>query len=71
MRDLKNDSVLPSESLMSTSIANTIRNRLGSYPFSDYFDENTLSVPTPKSSLPQKDELWVPQRITTAMANNG
>ena len=56
---------------MSTAIAQTIRNKLGSYPFSDYFNENTLLIPTPKSSLPQRDELWVPQRIALAMANNG
>lgn len=71
MRNLKNDEVLNSGNLMSTAIAQTIRNKLGSYPFSDYFNENTLLIPTPKSSLPQRDELWVPQRIALAMANNG
>lgn len=71
MRDLKNDAVLPSGNLMSTAIAQTIGSKLDGYPFSDYFKENTLLVPTPKSSLAQKDELWVPQRITSALANNG
>ncbi len=56
---------------MSTSIAQTIKNNLSSYPFSDYFNENTLLIPTPKSTIPLKDELWVPQRITSALANNG
>ncbi|MCE2505204.1 MAG: hypothetical protein J4F36_01750 [Nitrosopumilaceae archaeon] len=71
MRDLKNDVVLPSGNLMSTSIANMIKRQLDRYPFSDYFNENTLLVPTPKSTKQQKDELWVPQRIVLAMANNG
>ncbi len=69
MRNLKNDEVLQSGNLMSSTIAQTIRNNLSNYPFSDYFNENTILIPTPKSSLPQKNELWVPQRI--ALANNG
>jgi len=71
MKYLKNDEVLNSGNLMSTSIAQTIRNNLNSYSFSDYFNENTLLIPTPKSTIPLKDELWVPQRIALAMANNG
>ena len=39
--------------------------------FKEYFNENTILIPTPKSSLPQKDDLWVPQRITSALAGNG
>jgi len=71
MRNLKNDEVLASGNLMSTAIAQTLRNNLQNYPFSDYFNEKTMLVPTPKSSLPQKDELWVPQRITSALENQG
>lgn len=71
MRNLKNDEVLQSGSLMSTLIAQTIKKDLSKYPFSDYFNENTTLIPIPKSSLPQKDDLWVPQRITLALANNG
>jgi len=71
MRNLKNDEVLQSGNLMSSTIAQTIRNNLSNYPFSDYFNENTILIPTPKSSLPQKNELWVPQRIALALANNG
>jgi predicted amidophosphoribosyltransferase len=71
MRNLKNDVVLQSGNLMSEDIARIILRELKNYPFSDYFNENTILIPTPKSSLPQKDDLWVPQRITSVFANNG
>lgn len=71
MRNLKNDVVLKSGNLMSEKIAQIIKENLGDYPFADYFNENTILIPTPKSSLPQKDDLWVPQRITSALAKNG
>lgn len=71
MRNLKNDEVLGSGNLMSTAIAQTIKNNLKNYSFSDYFNEKTMLIPTPKSSLPQRDELWVPQRITSALENQG
>lgn len=71
MRNLKNDFVLPSGNLMSGSIAERIRRDLRNYPFSDFFNENTMLVPIPKSSLPQPDELWVPQRITASLAIRG
>ncbi|MDH5431106.1 MAG: hypothetical protein OEW78_04395 [Nitrosopumilus sp.] len=71
MRNLKNDVVLKSGILMSERIAQMIKSNLNDYPFSDYFNENTILIPTPKSSLPQKDDLWVPQRITSALAKNG
>ena len=71
MRKLKNDAVLQSGNLMSSLIAQDIRNKLDGYPFSDYFNETTMLIPTPKSSMLQKDGLWVPQRITSALENNG
>ena len=71
MRNLKNDVVLKSGILISEYIALDIKKNLRKYPFSDYFNENTTLIPIPKSSLPQKDELWVPQRITRALENNG
>lgn len=71
MRNLKNDEVLQSGNLMSTSIAQTIQRNLKKYPFSDYFSEKTMLVPTPTSSLIKRDGLWVPQRITSALANVG
>lgn len=71
MRDLKNDTALESGYLMSEKIAQQIKKNLGDYPFADYFNENTILIPTPKSSLLQKDGLWVPQRITSALEKNG
>lgn len=71
MRNLKNDEVLPSGNLMSVDIARTIQSNLRNYPFSDYFNEKTMLVPTPTSSLIKKDGLWVPQRITSAFADAG
>ena len=71
MRKLKNDAVLQSGNLMSSLIAQIIRNELDGYPFSDYFNETTMLIPTPKSSMLQKDGLWVPQRITSALENKG
>ena len=57
MRNLKNDVVLQSGNLMSEDIARIILRELKNHPFSDYFNENTILIPTPKSSLPQKDDL--------------
>ena len=71
MRNLKNDVVLDTKNLMSTTIAENIRKNLKDYPFRDYFGQDVTLVPIPKSSLRQNDELWVPQRIASAMANNG
>jgi predicted amidophosphoribosyltransferase len=71
MRNLKNDEVLQSGILMSENIARAIKKELNNYPFADYFSQNTILIPTPKSSLLKKDMLWVPQRITSALVNNG
>jgi len=71
MINLKNDEVLQSGNLMSSTIAQTIKSEIKNYPFSDYFNKDIILIPIPKSSLPQKDELWVPQRIASALANNG
>lgn len=71
MINLKNDRMLKSGNPISEEIAQMIKKNLSSYPFSDYFNENTILIPTPKSSLPQKDDLWVPHRITTALAKQG
>lgn len=56
---------------MSEYIAQTIKKNLNKYPFSDFFHGDVVLIPTPKSSLPQKDELWVPKRITLALSDNG
>jgi predicted amidophosphoribosyltransferase len=71
MRNLKNDNVLSSGILTSEYVARAIKKDIGNFPFADYFNSKTVLIPTPKSSLLQKDMLWVPQRITKALINNG
>jgi len=71
MRNLKRDRVLNSGILTSENFARAIKNDLNKYPFEDYFNSDAVLVPTPRSSLPIKGMLWVPQRITTALINNG
>jgi len=71
MMNLKQDNVLGSGILTSEYIAQAIKKDIGKFPFADYFNSNTILIPTPKSSLLQKDTLWVPQRITSALINNG
>lgn len=68
---LKNDEKLKSGNLISEMIAKMIKENLAEYPFRNYFDGDVVLIPTPKSSLPQKDELWVPQRITKALSEQG
>lgn len=71
MRNLKRDNVLRSGILTSEYVARAIKKDLEKYPFTDYFNSTTVLVPTPRGSLPIKGMLWVPQRITTALINNG
>jgi predicted amidophosphoribosyltransferase len=71
MINLKNDNVLRQGILTSEYVARAIKKDLGKFPFSDYFNSNAILIPAPKSSLLKKGMLWVPQRITTALINNG
>lgn len=71
MRMLKDDRVFPSGILMSKTIAQIIKEGLGSYPFFSYFDRNTTLIPIPKSSLHKEGDLWIPDRLTTALSNEG
>ena len=71
MISLKNDTPTESGILMSDKIAKIIKEKLETYPFSDYFNKDTILIPTPKSSLQQNNDLWVPQRITSSLERNG
>ncbi|MDE1763953.1 MAG: hypothetical protein KGH88_06880 [Thaumarchaeota archaeon] len=71
MRNLKNDNVLSSGILTSEYVVRAIKKGIEKFPFADYFNSNTILIPTPKSSLWQKDMLWIPQRITRALISNG
>ena len=69
---LKTDQpILDPPVLMSEFVADDIRRNLLSLSFSRFFTENTVLVPTPKSSLIQPGTLWVPQRIARALHNRG
>lgn len=71
MRNLKRDNVLSSDILTSEYVAQAMKKEIKEYPFADFFNSNTTLVPIPRSSLPIPGMLWVPERITTALINNG
>ncbi len=71
MRNLKRDNVLSSDILTSEYVVQAMRKEIDGCPFVDFFNSNTILVPIPKSSLPVAGMLWVPERITTALVNNG
>ncbi len=71
MINLKQDNVLSSGILTSEYIVQAMKKEIRSFPFANYFNSNTILVPTPKSSLLKPGTLWVPQRITAALVKNG
>ncbi len=69
---LKSDGYLEKENILMTEyIAKGIKNNLGKLPFSDFFKVNPILIPIPSSSLTQTNTLWIPQRLATALMNNG
>ena len=69
---LKSDGYLEKEkTLMTEYIAQGIKNNLEKLPFADFFKKNPILIPTPSSSLTKANTLWVPQRLATALVNNG
>lgn len=71
MRNIKQDSVLDSGILTSEYVARELKKGIKGYSFADFFNSDTVLVPIPKSSLSMAGTLWVPERITTALINNG
>src|SRR6266581_9650781 len=57
--------------LTSQWIAETACNFKGTLPFASFFRDDTVLVPLPSSSLMQRDTLWVPERISTALLKVG
>jgi len=57
--------------IISEYISNYIKKELGNLPFRHFFDDNPILVPVPNSSKRQKDTLWVPQRLATALYESG
>ena len=71
MTAVKNDEFVISEGKrvqMSEFVAQTIKQKRASLPFSHLFDGNPVLVPTPSSSLKKPDSLWVPNRIALALS---
>ena len=70
-RYVKDSSDKTNPILMSDWIAGTLQELGKILPFADYFGEDVLLVPVPKSSLMKRDTLWVPERISKALARKG
>lgn len=69
---LKSDGYLEKEQILMTEyIAQGIKNNLEKLPFAHFFKTNPILIPTPSSSLTKANTLWVPQRLATALVNNG
>lgn len=69
---LKGDGYLEKEKILMTEyIAQGIKNNLEKLPFADFFKKNPTLIPIPNSSLTKTNTLWVPQRLATALVNNG
>ena len=47
------------------------RDAIGGLPFASFFRDDPVLVPLPSSSLMQRDSLWVPERISTALVKVG
>ena len=56
---------------MSQWIAKAVQREMSTLPFISLFQQDTVLVPIPSSSLMQPGSLWVPDRIPTALAKTG
>ncbi len=69
---LKTDEYLEKDNILMTEyIAQGIKNNLERLPFAHFFNTDPILIPTPNSSLTKANTLWVPQRLATALVNNG
>lgn len=57
--------------LMSQWIAKTLLQNRTKLPFVSYFQQDTMLIPVPKSSLMKPNTLWVPERIASAIVRVG
>jgi len=57
--------------LMSKWVAEKIQQKRQELPFTHFFQDNTVLVPIPKSSLIKQGSLWVPERIASALLEAG
>lgn len=54
---------------MSRYVVEMIKEKINNLPFNNFFGDNVSLVPVPKSSLVQKDTLWVPDKIARSLVN--
>jgi hypothetical protein len=72
--NLKRDEFINFESkqlLMSDFLAELIKKRLDTLPFASFFNENSVFIPAPSSSLLQPNSIWVPERLSNALVKAG
>ncbi|MFA4887291.1 MAG: hypothetical protein WC595_03695 [Candidatus Nanoarchaeia archaeon] len=51
-------------------IVRKLKEQIDSLPFKDFFGSEVYLVPVPKSSLMQKDTLWVPKKLVESMTKH-
>jgi len=71
MNYLKNDYLLETSISMSEYISNLIILHMNTIPFADFFTDNLILVPVPRSSLRNQGDIWVPRRLADAMLKKG
>lgn len=72
MAKLKRDEFLEKEKILMTEyIAQGIKNNLEKLSFAHFFKVNPILIPTPSSSVTKANTFWVPERLATALVNNG
>ena len=56
---------------MSDYLAELIKKKIETLPFASFFNENSILIPAPSSSLLQPDSLWVPELLANALVKMG
>jgi len=56
---------------MSDYLAELIKKKIDTLPFVNFFNENTILIPAPSSSLLQPNSLWVPELLANALVKVG
>ena len=72
--DLKGDkhiNIGSEHPLISDYLVGLIKKKLDTLEFVDFFNEDTVLVPAPSSSMLQSDSIWVPEHLTNALVKIG
>lgn len=56
---------------MSDYLSGLIKKKIDTLPFASFFNENTVLIPAPSSSLLQPNSLWVPELLANALVKVG